>query len=539
MERRVLIHAPLGRDGALAAEVLAHAGLEAQACAGLDELAQQLERGAGCVLLVEEALTAGGFRLLRGHVARQPNCSDLPILLLTHREADSPTVRQAVAELGNVTLLERPVRVLTLITSLQAVLRARSKQYQVREAERRKDEFLASLGHELRNPLAPIRTSGALLAQLYPDEAPVARVREVIERQVTHLTRLVDDLLDVARITTGKIALRRERIAFGAVIDHVLELCQQAAAAKQIALTAELPARPVELDADRARVVQIFANILANAVKFTPPGGFVALRAWRDGATLRVSIRDSGIGLEPEAIGRIFTMFEQSRTVSGQISSGLGIGLSLSRRFAEMHGGGVEARSGGTGMGSEFLIHLPVVVEPLPAAAGAAAGATTGAANWTAADETVADETVADEAAGALPAPVAGAAAAAASVLVVDDNDDAADSLAALLELEGFSVATAYDGAGAVAAAVAGRPDVVVMDLGMPGMDGYQAARQIRAAPGGERILLIALTGWGQSDARRRTVAAGFDHHLIKPVDVEQILRLAEQRQRRDDAAAR
>jgi signal transduction histidine kinase/ActR/RegA family two-component response regulator len=545
MERRVLIHAPLGRDGALAAEVLAHAGLEARVCAGLDELAQQLERGAGCVLLVEEALAAGGFRLLREHVARQPNWSDLPILLLTHREADSPTVRQAVAELGNVTLLERPVRVLTLITSLQAVLRARSKQYQVREAERRKDEFLASLGHELRNPLAPIRTSGALLAQLYPDAAPVARVREVIERQVIHLTRLVDDLLDVARITTGKIALRRERVAFGAVMEHVLELCQQAAAAKQIALTAELPAQPVELDADRARVVQIFANILSNAVKFTPPGGSVALRAWRDGATLRTSVRDSGIGLEPEAIGRIFTMFEQSRTVSGQISSGLGIGLSLSRRFAEMHGGGVVARSGGTGMGSEFLIHLPVVVEPAPAvpAAGATEGAAVGAAAETVAAE-AAEALPAPVAGAALPAPVAGAAATAgaaapASVLVVDDNDDAADSLAALLELEGFSVATAYDGAGAVAAAVAGRPDVVVMDLGMPGMDGYQAARQIRAAPGGERILLIALTGWGQSDARRRTVAAGFDHHLIKPVDVEQILRLAEQRRRDDNTAAR
>jgi signal transduction histidine kinase/ActR/RegA family two-component response regulator len=526
MERRVLIHAPLGRDGALAAEVLAHAGLEAQVCAGLDELARQLERGAGCVLLVEEALAAGGFRLLREHVARQPNWSDLPILLLTHREADSPTVRQAVAELGNVTLLERPVRVLTLITSLQAVLRARGKQYQVREAERRKDEFLASLGHELRNPLAPIRTSGALLAQLYPEAAPVARVREVIERQVSHLTRLVDDLLDVARITTGKIALRRERVAFGAVMEHVLELCQQAAAAKQIALTAELPAQPVELDADRARVVQIFANVLSNAVKFTPPGGSVALRAWRDGATLRASIRDSGIGLEPEAIGRIFTMFEQSRTVSGQISSGLGIGLSLSRRFAEMHGGGVEARSGGAGMGSEFLIHLPVVVEAAPAAGKAAAGAVAaGVAGVPGVAANMAADAVAD-------------AAAPASVLVVDDNDDAADSLAALLELEGLRVATAYDGAGAVAAVAAGRPDVVVMDLGMPGMDGYQAARQIRAAPGGERILLIALTGWGQSDARRRTVAAGFDHHLIKPVDVEQILRLAGQVQRRADGAA-
>ncbi|MBJ7314053.1 response regulator [Rugamonas sp. CCM 8940] len=524
MERRILIHAPLGRDAALAAEVLARAGLPAQVCAGLDELARQLDQGAGCVLLVEEALAPGGFRLLRGHVARQPNWSDLPILLLTHRGADSPAVRQAVAELGNLTLLERPVRVLTLITALQALLRARGKQYQVREAERRKDEFLASLGHELRNPLTPIRTSGALLAHLYPDSAPLARVRQVIERQVTHLTRLVDDLLDVARITTGKIALRRERVAFGAVMDHVLELCQPAAAAKQIALTTELPAQPIELDVDHARVVQIFANILSNAVKFTPPGGRVALRAGCDGAMLRVSIRDNGIGLEPEAIERIFTMFEQSRTVGGQISSGLGIGLSLSRRFAEMHGGDVEARSAGHGQGSEFLIQLPVVVVAAPARRRAA-------------------DVAAAAAAPAAAAPAVGSESesesARASVLVVDDNDDAADSLAALLELEGFSVAVAYDGASSVTAAAARRPDVIVMDLGMPGMDGYQAARQIRAAPGGGAILLIALTGWGQSDARRRTVEAGFDHHLIKPVDIEQILRLAGDRLRHATAAAR
>jgi signal transduction histidine kinase/ActR/RegA family two-component response regulator len=507
METRVLIYAPAGQDAPLAAKVMAMAAIDSHVCETLAELAEQMELGVGAVLTVEEALSAGAYQLLQERVAHQPDWSDLPIVLLTHRGADSAAVSQAVAGLGNLNLMERPVRTITLITALHSTLRARNKQYQVREAARRKDEFLASLGHELRNPLAPIRTSVTMLTHLYPDSAPVGRIRDMVERQVRLLTRLVDDLLDVARVTSGKIKLQRQLVTLGAIMNHVNELCVQAAAAKRIHVAWQLPASEIMLDADYPRVVQIFANILSNAIKFTPQGGNVVVRAVTEGDELVVTLRDSGIGLEADEIPRIFHMFEQSKTVSGQFSSGLGIGLSLARQFAEMHGGTVDARSDGPGTGSEFEIRLPVVSR--------------------------------DGARNAVPLPAsAGTDGCKMQVLVVDDNQDAADSLAALLEIDGFDVRAVYDGAAAIASAAAHAPDMIIMDLGMPGMDGYETARAIRQQPGAERILMLALTGWGQSDARRRTVEAGFDHHLVKPVELEQIVRLAGARQNREQVQA-
>ena len=497
MEKRILVYAPAGQNAALCHKVLDMARIDCHVCETVGELRQELMQGAGAVLTVEEALSASGFRLLADYVEQQPNWSDLPILLLTHRGGDSLLVRRAVISLGNLTLLERPVRTVTLIAALHAQLRARDKQYQMREVTRRKDEFLASLGHELRNPLAPIRTSAALLPNLFPDSEPAERVKQVIERQVVHLTRLVDDLLDVARITSGKIELQRGPIQFGVVMRHVLELSQQAATAKRIHLDQDLPGEDIVLEADYARVVQIYSNVLSNAIKFTPQGGRVALRARREAGMLCVSVHDTGIGLDAEAIPKIFNMFEQSRTVTGQMSSGLGIGLSLARQFAHMHGGSIEARSPGIGQGSEFVIKLPLPGQPTAAPVAAQAhAAEAGTGRRT-------------------------------KVLVVDDNRDAADSLGALFEMENFDVSTAYDGYAAVAAATQQRPDLIVMDLGMPGMDGYEAARLIRQQPGGEAIQLVALTGWGQRDARRRTLDAGFDQHLIKPVDFDDLLRLA------------
>jgi signal transduction histidine kinase/ActR/RegA family two-component response regulator len=507
METRILIYAPIGQDAPLAARVLAMASIDSHVCATLAELAQELDRGAGAVLTVEEALAPGGYQLLQDCVAQQPDWSDLPIILLTHHGADSPRVRQAVTGLGNLSLIERPVRTITLITALHATLRARNKQYQVREAARRKDEFLASLGHELRNPLAPIRTATTLLTHLYPDAAPVIRIRDMVERQVKLLTRLVEDLLDVARITSGKITLQRQLASLPTVMNHVGELCQQPADAKRIHITWQLPQEELMLDIDYARVVQIIANILSNAVKFTPQGGHVSVRAVADEGQLMVSIRDDGIGLDADTIPRIFRMFEQSKTVNGQFSSGLGIGLSLSRQFAEMHGGTVDAYSAGIGKGSEFVIRLPVLGKQ-----GARVAAPL--------------------------APDAGTDGRKMQVLVVDDNQDAADALSALLEIDGFDARTVYDGAAAVAAVTEQAPDIVVMDLGMPGMDGYETARAIRRIAGAERILLLALTGWGQGDARRRTAEAGFDHHLVKPVELEQIVRLAGARQNREQVQA-
>ncbi|MCC6071568.1 response regulator [Massilia sp. GCM10020059] len=496
MEKRVLIYAPSGQDAALASKILSMAGVDNLIVATANDLAEQLLVGVGAVLTVEEALPTGALRTLGEFVKCQPNWSDLPIVLLTHRGADSPGVRQAISSLGNVTLLERPVRTLTLITSLQSVLRARDKQYQVRETDRRKDEFLASLGHELRNPLAPIRTSMGLLKHQFPGQPAVAKVSDVVERQVTHLTRLVDDLLDVARINSGKIALQRANTTFASIIGHVTELCSTAAAAKRVTIDYDLPQEEVVLYADYARVVQIVANILSNAIKFTPAQGRIEVRAFVEDCNLEIHVRDSGIGLEPAAVGRIFEMFEQSRQPTGQIASGLGIGLSLSRQFAEMHGGRVWASSEGLGKGSEFVVALPVLRD--------------GCVEHAHEDNSTIGE------ADHRP-----------KVLVVDDNRDAADTLQALFEMENCNVATAYDGFEAVSAAQRSRPDMIVMDLGMPSMDGYEAARLIRSQPGSQSILMIALTGWGQSDARQRTFEAGFDHHLIKPVNFDEIKKLA------------
>lgn len=499
MEKRVLIYAPTGQDAMLASKMLTLANVDNLVTKTAQQLSEQLLVGVGAVLTVEEALSNGGLKVLGEFVQRQPNWSDLPIVLLTHRGPDSAGVRAAIAALGNVALLERPVRTLTLITSIQSVLRAREKQYQVRETDRRKDEFLASLGHELRNPLAPIRTSMGVLTHLYPEQQPVKKVSDVIERQVAHLTRLVDDLLDVARINSGKIELQRDYTSFAAVINHVTELCAAPAAARRIKIDYALPEHDVMLYADYARVVQIVANIVSNAVKFTPVDGYISVRALVEQGCLKIYIRDTGIGLEQNALTRIFSMFEQSRPPSGQIASGLGIGLSLSRQFAEMHGGSVHASSEGLGKGSEFVVALPVVTEA----------------------------TLAPERA---PAPALTAHEQRPKVLVVDDNRDAADSLQALFEMENCKVATAYDGYQAVEAYDRLMPDMIVMDLGMPTMDGYEAARRIRRKPGSQGVLMIALTGWGQNDARQRTIEAGFDHHLIKPVNFDEIKRLAKGR---------
>ncbi len=499
MEQRILIYAPAGQDATLAGEVLASGAIASHACRSAGELAEQLALGAAGVLTVDEALQAGAYQVLDDYARQQPDWSDLPIILLTHGGQDSLPLRQAISTLGNLTLLERPVRILTLITSAHAMLRARQRQYHLRETQRRKDEFLASLGHELRNPLAPIKTSVALLSHLYPESEQVSKVKGVIERQVTQLTRLVDDLLDVARITRGKVELQRQDIALNQLLSHVTELCQPAASSRHIGVTLDMPPQHVVLYADYARVVQIFANIVSNAVKFTPPGGHVSITARMENGELRVTIEDNGIGIDPDAMPRIFSMFEQGRTVAGQMASGLGIGLSLARQFAEMHGGSIAAYSDGPGLGSRFVVSLPARVVSQDAAGDAAAAAAAPATRH------------------------------AVRVLVVDDNRDAADSLQTLLQLEGYAVDVAYDGEQALAAFEASWPQLIVMDLGMPGMDGYEAARRIRQQARGRDVLMIALTGWGQGEARLRTEQAGFDHHLTKPVDSAAIAALLEQ----------
>ncbi len=492
MERRIVICAPTGRDATLTARVLQSVGIHSIVCANSDELMKQLPLGAGALLLVEEVVSGTGMRPLAEYVAAQPTWSDIPILLLTRSGADSLDVQRAVEHLGNVTLVERPVRTIALITATRSAVRARERQYQVRDADKRKDEFLATLAHELRNPLAPIRTSMGILKHLYPDVGQITQLRNVVDRQVSHLTRLVDDLLDVARITSGKVTLKKGQITLQSVINHAVEISSSVMESKQHRLDVQEPDAPYLLDADHARLVQSVANLLVNAAKFTPPGGHIVLRAEVEGPDVTFRVRDNGIGLEPASLAKIFDLFVQT-PVPGEAPTGLGIGLSLARQFAGMHGGTIYASSEGLGRGSEFVLTLPVVVEGAQLA---------------------------------VPLQVASPAVSgnAKKILVVDDNVDAANTLGALLGMDGFAVTTAYDGVAAVAAASAHRPDIVVMDIGMPGMNGYDAARLIRQQPHSEKMVLIALTGWGQTTDKTLASLAGFNHHLVKPVDYESLM---------------
>ncbi len=495
MNKRILIYAPIGQNASIAAQVLNASGIESLVCRNVDELMHELERGAGAILTVEEALASSILHPLLQYVAAQPTWSDIPILLLTKRGADSMSVQDAVDRLGNVTLLERPIRISALLSAVRSALRARTRQYQVRDADYRKDEFLASLGHELRNPLAPIRTSIGLLKHLYPDLAPVNKAYTVVERQIVHLTRLVDDLLDVARITSGKVVLQRAPVLLSDIINHAVEICSALVESKKHAIEINAPQEPVLLDADRARLVQSLANVLANAVKFTLTPNRIVFSAAVDGGTVTFRIRDFGIGLERHSLSRIFDIFAQAQTLQGQAPSGLGIGLSLARQFTEMHGGTIDVKSEGLGHGSEFTLTLPIVLQP---------------------DD--ARTEVAPE-----PAMPASRVARRQRILVVDDNLDACDTLCTLFEADGYAVSAAYDGFQSVEVARKVQPDIIVLDIGLPGIDGYEAARRIRAMPGGANILMIALTGWGQANDKRLAMEAGFNHHLVKPANFDRL----------------
>lgn len=362
----------------------------------------------------------------------------------------------------------------------------------LRETDRRKDEFLATLSHELRNPLAPIRNALEVL-HLATDDATRQQAYAIMERQLQQLVRLTDDLLDVSRITRNRIDLRRDRIDLRTAIQSAIETTQPLIDAAEHRLTCKLPDEPLWVEADLTRLAQAFSNLLNNAVKYTDRGGRITIRAVADRDTAVVLVRDSGVGISPEALPRIFDMFMQLDASLERAEGGLGIGLTLARRLIELHGGTIEAASPGAGRGSTFVVRLPLNAR-------AAAGE---------------------------PRHAAGTALALAPrrVLVVEDIPDAAEMLRVMLDLMGHDVRVAADGVQAVAIAGEYQPDVVLLDIGMPRMDGYKAARQIRSALG-PGVLLVALTGWGQDEDQRRARDAGFDHHLTKPAEPDVLERL-------------
>ncbi len=362
-------------------------------------------------------------------------------------------------------------------------------------ADRRKDEFLATLAHELRNPLAPVRNSLEIMRRARGEPALVEQARETMDRQVRLMERLMDDLLDVSRITRNRLELRRAPVELAAVLQQAVEACRPLCIAAGQRLSVRLPDEPVWLDADAVRLVQLFSNLLNNASKYSDRGGHIRLHAERSGDAVVVTVADDGIGIPAAMLPTIFGMFAQVERGLERSRGGLGIGLTLVKQLVELHGGSVVARSEGPGKGSEFAVRLPVAAPPSPSPSG---GAPTAAA----------------------------AGAGRRRYLVVDDNQDAATTLAMLLRLSGDEVHVAHDGDEALAVAAAHRPDIVLLDLGLPKRSGHDVCRALRAEPWGRELTIVALTGWGQTEDRRRSVEAGFDGHLVKPVDHAVLMQL-------------
>jgi PAS domain S-box-containing protein len=379
----------------------------------------------------------------------------------------------------------------------------KNAEISLREADRRKDVFLATLAHELRNPLAPIRNAAQMLGSSKLGAERLQWARDVIQRQVKHMAFLLDDLLDVARITQGKLDLKKQHITLNSVIDAAVEAARPLLDSKSHQLIVTLPAETVYLDADPLRLSQVVSNLLTNAAKYTDAGGHITLSGYLDNGLLALAVKDDGIGIPAESLSGIFAMFSQVESAAMRSEGGLGIGLALVNGLTELHGGSIEVRSDGPGHGSEFVVKLPIL---------------TG---------------------GVIPARQLDAPAAEVSrsrILVADDNIDAADSLAMILELAGHDVRVAHNGRAALSVAHSFRPHTVLLDIGMPQLNGYEVARALRQEPWGAGITLIALTGWGQESDQLKAMDAGFDRHLTKPVDPETLERLMISPSRKGDA---
>jgi PAS domain S-box-containing protein len=385
-------------------------------------------------------------------------------------------------------------RIIGAVLIFRDISERRRSEHALRDADRRKDEFLATLAHELRNPLAPIRNAMRIISARADADANMGKAKEVVERQLKHMVRLIDDLMDVSRITRGRLELHRERIDLEVAVKIAAETSQPLMDVKHHALRIQAT-EGVIVQADVTRLAQVFANLLNNSAKYSPPGSEISIKIASEGRHAVVSVSDNGVGIPASMLPRIFDMFVQLE--QGGLREGLGIGLTLVKRLVELHGGIIEASSPGAGQGSTFKVFLPLADSPPPEPA----------------HESAVNDAPTDR----------------ARILVADDNRDAADTLSMILELDGHEVRTAYDGVKALQIAEQLAPQIAFLDIGMPNLDGYQTARRIREQSWGSAMLLVALTGWGQEQDRRQATEAGFNCHLVKPVDPQTIGSLIEQ----------
>ena len=479
-EQTVLVWAPRGRNAELAVALLAKSTFITQKCETIEEVAS-LVTTAGCAVLTEEALYPGARDVLIQALAAQPAWCDLPIILFARRSANGVSdALEAARVLGNVTILERPVQSRTLVSAVTAALRSRSRQYDARDAIQRRDEFLAMLGHELRNPLAAI-TLAADRLQLGSSQSAT----DVLVRQSRHLAQLVDDLLDVARVTTGKVVLQRSPVDLRELLARCVQHAEGLARPHSTRIILRASASPAIVDGDAVRLEEVFMNLLSNAIKYSHDDSEVDVTLFVDRDTCAVEVRDRGIGLAPEVVSRVFELFAQIDTSLDRSKGGLGIGLTVVKSLVELHGGKVTASSAGIEQGSVFRVELPRSTRQL------------------ATDEIV---------------PIDGAAIAGLRVLVVEDNPDLLELTCDALASAGCEVMGAPDGTVGLDLLENHAFDVALVDIGLPGIDGYELARRVRA--GGDSPRLVAMSGYGQVADRERALAAGFDLHLTKPISM-------------------
>jgi two-component system, sensor histidine kinase len=497
MDDRILVWAP-PRDARLTCEFLEESGFACKECASWEVLAADWRKGAAALVLAGELLTPSVVASLQEMLTAQAAWSD-PAIIIVGGQDDGDRA-EVFAALGNVALLQRPLSLATLRSTVRAALRGRRKQYQIRDlldqkdqAERRKDEFLAMLAHELRNPLAPLRT-GLQLLRLGPAPDIVSRTHAMMERQITNLTRLIDDLLDVSRITQRKIALRMEPGDLREAVRQAVDAMRHLALDKGLRIEMSLDDGPIPVRADLVRLEQMIGNVLSNAVKYTPAKGSIAVAARIEGGQAVLRVRDTGIGIPQEQLPHVFDLFAQAPRALDRSDGGLGIGLTVVKLLAELHGGRVEIFSSGTNTGTEAVVRLPLLNDAQAARAGD--------------DGTEASSPEHRR------------------ILVIEDNRDVALMMKTYLEHVGHRVLIAHDGYAGLEAALRHRPDVLICDIGLPGVDGYEIAQRLRGESGFQSCLMIAITGYGDTADRERARRAGFAHHLTKPADPTRVANL-------------
>ncbi len=500
LEERMLILAPTGRDAALTATLLRKGGLFAHICRDLPALFAEVARGAACMLVAEEVITAAAAQQIGAFLEDQEAWSDLPFVVFMGTSSDTrvhPGTVERLRGLGNVTLLDRPLRPIAMVSAVRAALRARRRQYEARDElvrrqgeVQKRDQFLAMLSHELRNPLSAMMLAADTLEDPRPEQS---RRLEIIQRQCRHLTRLIDDLLDVARVTIGKIVLREETVELNDLADRVVHAHEQTAAAAHVRMSLSRAPGRLYVRGDAVRLEQVLGNLITNGIKYTPAGGHVDVVLEGDAQLAWIRVRDDGVGIAPEVLPQVFDLFAQADSSLDRSRGGLGIGLTVARSLIGLHGGRVDVHSAGIDRGSEFVMSLPRVEASVSAPESAAAPA----------------------------APVTERH----RVLVVEDNIDSRDLMHMVLESYGHEVAVAGDGEEGVRCAHEVRPNVALVDIGLPGLDGFEVARHLRADLGDD-IVLIALSGYGREEDRRRSKLAGFDLHYLKPIDSARLRRL-------------